>query len=498
MHFCIAVFEGEDAHPPRQIFADVALPLRHALARLGYQVEIRTGETNPLCANIILGAGLAAQRRVMLPAKSILFNLDQYWNREEAVLPPLLAGLFKEHMVWDFSPRNIAWLEAAAAVKARHMPLGYTPEMTRLKRDYPQDIDLLFYGTLTKRRKSAIDALARTSLKVAATSNDYDRNRDFLIARSKAVLNIHAEGPATLELPRLGYLWANEKPVICELHEGDETFAGLEDACVYCDYDALLPTALTLLKKGGLEQQGEKGFAAFSRREQAAYLKEALGGKVFTTGHGQSSVQPLPDKINAGSGADFRLDCLNVDIEARKNPDLVLDLSLPLDPQTRYETLRFGEIQLQPGSFSHITALEVLEHIRDLPQMMRNFLDLLKDGGELEISVPYDLSQGAWQDPTHVRAFNERSWIYYCDWAGYLGWRDFRFARKNISYILNKEGMDMSNSGEYALERILAMPRVVNGMKVILQKRASTEEEKHIYDFNARNYYENAVGGWSF
>jgi hypothetical protein len=54
--------------------------------------------------------------------------------------------------------------------------------------------------------------------------------------------------------------------------------------------------------------------------------------------------------------------------------------------------------------------------VRDLPQLMGNFLNLLVEEGELEIVVPYDLSLGAWQDPTHVRAFNENSWRYYCDW----------------------------------------------------------------------------------
>jgi len=43
---------------------------------------------------------------------------------------------------------------------------------------------------------------------------------------------------------------------------------------------------------------------------------------------------------------------------------------------------------------------------------MTNCLKLLRVGGVFKILVPYDLSYGAWQDPTHIRAFNERSWLY--------------------------------------------------------------------------------------
>ena len=54
-------------------------------------------------------------------------------------------------------------------------------------------------------------------------------------------------------------------------------------------------------------------------------------------------------------------------------------------------------------------------------------LALLKDGGRFEIEVPYERALTAWQDPTHVRAMNEKSWLYYTDWFWYLGWFEHRF-----------------------------------------------------------------------
>ncbi len=72
---------------------------------------------------------------------------------------------------------------------------------------------------------------------------------------------------------------------------------------------------------------------------------------------------------------------------------------------------RYGDICLASGSFKKIIAYDVLEHVKDLRELMTNCLELLEMGGMFEILVPYDLSFGAWQDPTHVRAFNEKSWL---------------------------------------------------------------------------------------
>jgi predicted SAM-dependent methyltransferase len=50
-------------------------------------------------------------------------------------------------------------------------------------------------------------------------------------------------------------------------------------------------------------------------------------------------------------------------------------------------------------------ANDVLEHLPDLRTAMTSCLELLREGGRLHVRVPYDLSHGAWQDPTHVRGY---------------------------------------------------------------------------------------------
>jgi len=170
-----------------------------------------------------------------------------------------------------------------------------------------------------------------------------------------------------------------------------------------------------------------------------------------------------PRHLNLGSGKDFRQDCLNADIQTIKNPDWVLDITKV--PWGETISTRFGEIKVEQGMFDSITANDVLEHIPDLVKAMTNCKDLLVEGGEFHIHVPYDLSLGAWQDPTHVRAFNENSWLYYTDWHWYLGWKD-KFVVKELQLVKSKLAEEMNISDQM----LTILPRMVDSMKVVLVK----------------------------
>jgi len=155
--------------------------------------------------------------------------------------------------------------------------------------------------------------------------------------------------------------------------------------------------------------------------------------------------------LNLGSGKDRRDDCVNADIRSDVGADWLVDIGAPM------------QIDRQ---FSKIIAFDVLEHIPNLVQAMTNCRDLLEMGGEMHIHVPYDLSHGAWQDPTHVRAFNEKSWVYYCEWAWYLGWKGSRFEMEHLQMSLSEYGASL----KLPQEEILRLPRAVDSMYLILKK----------------------------
>ncbi|MBF0124853.1 MAG: methyltransferase domain-containing protein, partial [Magnetococcales bacterium] len=179
---------------------------------------------------------------------------------------------------------------------------------------------------------------------------------------------------------------------------------------------------------------------------------------------------PLPTVVNLGSGKDWRTDYLNIDCNATWNPDLVLDLNQPIPFGKQLTSQRFGEIRLSENSFETLIAFDVLEHITDLTTAMTSALKLLKPGGKFVIQVPYELSLGAWQDPTHVRAFNENSWIYYTDWCWYLGWDEARFDLESLTFVLSEYGDDLHRQG-MELKQLKRQPRAIDIMKVVLCKR---------------------------
>jgi SAM-dependent methyltransferase len=174
-------------------------------------------------------------------------------------------------------------------------------------------------------------------------------------------------------------------------------------------------------------------------------------------------VEPVR-RMNLGSGKDYMAGWINVDLLERTQPDVILDLSRKIALPMTLRSATLGEVGLAPGCLDVIHANNVLEHVGDLPTLMTNALELLADNGILAIEVPYEQARTAWQDPTHVRAMNENSWIYYTDWFWYLGWFSHRFT---IAHF------------EYLDERLAPCERERAGfMRVLLRKVATTMQER--------------------
>jgi hypothetical protein len=171
-------------------------------------------------------------------------------------------------------------------------------------------------------------------------------------------------------------------------------------------------------------------------------------------------------KLNLGSGRDWRKDCINADIQPQKKPDWVLDITQV--PWGDVIDTRLGRFAVEKGMVTEIIANDVLEHIPDLVTAMTNCRDLLKRGGEMHIHVPYDLSLGAWQDPTHVRAFNENSFLYYTDWHWYLNWEE-KFTCSQMGFELSDLGHEMQEQ-KIPTETVIRTPRAVDALQVILRK----------------------------
>lgn len=460
------------------VFNEIAETLLQGLRNIPVIATLTENTLIPENTNIVIGANLLEEGDIDLMSEdTIIYNLEQITETSPWMTPTLMQ-LMKKCEVWDYSLQNIATLKALGITnRIHHLPIGYVEGLTRIERMPTQDIDVLFYGSLNDRRERIIHQLKQAGLNVITLFGVYGDERDRYIARAKVVLNMHFYDSKIFELVRASYLFANKKAVVSECSDINRIDEDLRGAALFTPYDGLVEACLSLLhsedKRHALEQQA---LALFSRRDESQYLVQLI---YATNDVNPRSDPTLPSSLNIGSGKDYRAGYLNIDFSPHWNPDIIADLSDPNLIGMPLEHIKRGAVTLSREYFDEIIANDVLEHIPNLTDAMTNCLNLLKPGGEFKINVPYDLSYGAWQDPTHVRAFNERSWLYYTDWFWYLGWAEARFDVTTLQYILSPLGERLQDEGK-TREEILTQPRAVDSMYVVLRKRRLTDEEQRL------------------
>ncbi len=108
-------------------------------------------------------------------------------------------------------------------------------------------------------------------------------------------------------------------------------------------------------------------------------------------------------KLNLGCGQDIREGYVNYDIKPIADVCGNCEEGLPF----------------KDGVFEEIVASHILEHIHDLRALKRELWSVLKDGGELIVTVPDYTSPDAWGDDTHCRAFSNQS-FFQDFWSGFI------------------------------------------------------------------------------
>lgn len=261
--------------------SDIIKPLMYALRQLGYSVDYKENSISKFGTNIVFGIqDFHALDIRSLPENIIIYNVEQAVGGSKAMYPHYLKAMAR-FPVWDYSKRNALFLSSRLRNKRiTHVPFGYVNEMTHIKTDVPKDIDVLFYGGMTDRRRRILEALARKGVEVAVLENIFGSQRDDFISRSKLVLNIHFYRPAILEVIRLGYLLANRKVVVSECNADTEMHEGLEDACFFAPYDKLVDTIINVLRREDLmSEQADRGFASFTAMPYTKILETVLSQK---------------------------------------------------------------------------------------------------------------------------------------------------------------------------------------------------------------------------
>jgi SAM-dependent methyltransferase len=423
---------------------DAALYFRHQLVRLGAQVSIAKNRLRQDCVNMIFGAHLGFDAELARSFCCVFVNLEQL-GAGGSRMPPAYLELLRGFPVIDYDAANPPTYKARSGevplISFGHAPYLASGPIQPLPLDQ-RPFDLLFFGSMNPRRRAIIERIERTGRTVVTFDAPlYGPERDVFIRQSRAVLNCHHYDSALFEQVRAFHVLSLGTPFVSERTE--RTCPGAQfEPCVNWFTDA------------NLERFFAEEYAAASFAERAAKQLEAFRAvdpvaefaKVVdharasqSSWRSQARAPVNPQRLlQIGSGKDYRSGWLNVDILERAQPDIVVDLSQRQAWPRRFASPTWGTVELREGASDLIYANNVLEHVPDLATLMGNCLALLRVGGLMVIEVPHESSTGAWQDPTHVRAMNENSWIYYTDWFWYLGWFEHRFRLRQFQYIDDK------------------------------------------------------------
>ncbi len=277
MRFAVAIVSPPSHHDiSGGAFNEVAEAVHHALVALGHDSVLTNRLDLDDRRTIVLGGNLLVQYGLEPPKKPIFYNLEQLGGDLPWMTMPEFIDLFRRYPTWDYSEANIERLAGLGLPRPAHVPIGYVPELTRIA-PAPEDIDVLFYGALNGRRYAVLRELHDRGLRVKWLSGVYGASRDAWIARSKIVLNIHYWDAKIFEITRVSYLLANKRAVVSERGADPTLERDLESGVAFADYDELADRCVELLGDGCARRKlAERGYQAFSARDQAAIVDRAL------------------------------------------------------------------------------------------------------------------------------------------------------------------------------------------------------------------------------
>jgi hypothetical protein len=286
---------AQDGFLHHAAMADLQDSLAWALSSLGHTTNCTLnwfsehGETNIiLCPEFIADF----QR---LPPNSIIYNLEQPGHP----LTPKVKSLVRQSnaIVWDYSSRSVQSWRDEGFTRVHHVPIGYTPNLTRIPASPTPNIDVLFFGWMTERRRDILSQLTKSGLTVVSSAACYGGGRDELISRSRVCLNLHHDGRDRFEIVRCSFLMANSKCVMTESSSDDDEYDHLSSGLTRIPARLLVDFVHSFVSSDSERRRLESAaFDAIRRHSFSESIASVLDADVAATPPTTAPAAPAPSR----------------------------------------------------------------------------------------------------------------------------------------------------------------------------------------------------------
>lgn len=275
------------------LLTDICRYFAFGLRDLGLRADLSVNELDTAAVNVIVGTHLLTPAEVstIVGSQMKYIALQSEWLSPGAApnsvvssfqgegFQTMLRPLFERATaVWDAFHSNIAMLRRFNIPDERIKWLssyGYAREMREIKHRpwNDKDIDVLFFGSVSERRRDILAELSR-SLRVVSVLDAPAAFRNDLIARARLNVNLHASEAFThLPLTRVSYLLNNAALVISE---PVTTNPELHPMIAFAPRAELIEECRALLARPDAAQLGEERLSEFAKQPMSEVLRPIL------------------------------------------------------------------------------------------------------------------------------------------------------------------------------------------------------------------------------
>lgn len=176
------------------VFGEFAESIRYALWTENIDVIIHKDHSEGAVnyrehydLNFVIKALRMFPEECLINGNMILMQTEELWNRREKKFYDLSSPYGRVLEMYD---ENVRIPNGTHNVV--YCPVGYSPVWETQLPEVKEDIDVLFHGSITPRRREFETAIQAMGLNVHFTDNAYGLERNALIMRSKIDINIKA------------------------------------------------------------------------------------------------------------------------------------------------------------------------------------------------------------------------------------------------------------------------------------------------------------------